>query len=55
MRVLRPAGRLLIADFRHARDYRRVLGRTATQRSLGPGYWYGGPWAATTMISTTKG
>jgi SAM-dependent methyltransferase len=54
MRVLRPGGRLLLADFRHASDYRRHLGSTATSRPLGPGYWYAGPWAATTMVTSTK-
>lgn len=54
LRVLRPGGRLLIADFRYAADYRHHLGSAATTRGLGPGYWYGGPWAATTLVSTTK-
>lgn len=54
LRVLRPGGRLLIADFRYTADYRQHLGSDAQSRGLGPGYWYGGPWAATTLLSTTK-
>jgi SAM-dependent methyltransferase len=55
VRVLRPGGRLLLADWhRSARDFRSHLGPSATGRPLGPGYWYGGPWAATTMIAMTK-
>src|SRR5262249_44673164 len=54
MRVLRPGGRLLIADFRYIASYREHLGHIATIRSLGPRYWYGGPWAATKMVTVTK-
>jgi len=54
LRVLRPGGRLLIADFRYTADYRQRLGSDAQSRELGPGYWYGGPWAATTLLCTTK-
>ena len=49
MRVLRPGGRLLLAGFRHANDYRQRLGSSATSRPLRPSYWNGGPWAATTL------
>jgi cyclopropane fatty-acyl-phospholipid synthase-like methyltransferase len=54
LRVLRPGGRLLVADVRHTSSYRKHLGHTATNRRLGPRYWYGGPWAATTMVTATK-
>lgn len=54
LRVLRPGGRLLIADFRHNAEYRRYLGAGARSRTFGPGYWYGGPWAATTLLSLIK-
>ncbi|PZS35251.1 MAG: SAM-dependent methyltransferase, partial [Pseudonocardiales bacterium] len=54
MRVLRPGGRLLIADFRYTADYHRHLGLDAQSRGLGPSYWYGGPWAATTLLNITK-
>ena len=53
-RVLRPGGRLPLADFRHINEYRRQLGPTAVAQSLGPEYWYGGPWAATILITATK-
>ncbi|MEK6443854.1 class I SAM-dependent methyltransferase [Pseudonocardia sp. T1-2H] len=54
VRVLRPGGRLLLADFRHTEEYRRHLGPAADVRSLGPCYWYGGPWAATRMVTLAK-
>lgn len=54
IRVLRPGGRLLVADFRHTTQYLEHLGAPAASRPLGPRYWYGGPWAATTMITKTK-
>jgi len=34
-RVLRPGGRLLIADFRHTDSYRQHLGPDVDRRSLG--------------------
>src|ERR1700735_5159728 len=43
MRVLRPGGQLLVADpWPMARKYAEHIGQ-GTLRSLGPGYWYGGP------------
>jgi SAM-dependent methyltransferase len=55
IRVLRPGGRLLLADWhRAARVYQTHLGAGTESRSLGAGYWYGGPWAATSMITKTK-
>jgi SAM-dependent methyltransferase len=45
MRVLRPGGQLLVADFWWmARKYAGHLGQ-GTLRSLGPGYWYGAPFS----------
>jgi ubiquinone/menaquinone biosynthesis C-methylase UbiE len=55
VRVLKPGGRLRIADFRFTDRYRDWIGSAASVRSLGPGYWYGGPWAATRMVQATKG
>lgn len=44
-RVLRPGGRLAIADIRNARQYESTLRRLGWQvlgvRSLGPGMWFG--------------
>lgn len=57
-RVLAPGGRLLIADFRHAPAYAAVLtGLGAAQvsvRGLGWRFWYGGPWAATSMLTARR-
>ncbi|TWF82744.1 class I SAM-dependent methyltransferase [Kitasatospora viridis] len=54
VRVLRPGGQLLIADFwPMAADYARHLGR-GTLHPLGPGYWYGGPWLAVRMLRMVK-
>jgi arsenite methyltransferase len=58
-RVLKPGGKLAIADIRHTRAYARALaasGLTITDlRSLGRRFWYGaGPWVATRLVSATK-
>lgn len=55
MRVLRPDGRLMIADFwPMTRKYAAYLGQ-GTLRPLGPGYWYGGPWFGMAMLTVVKG
>ena len=52
-RVLRPGGRLVIADIRHAPAYARrltELGLTVEERPLGWRFWFGGPWMATRLV-----
>jgi ubiquinone/menaquinone biosynthesis C-methylase UbiE len=58
VRVLRPGGRILIADMRTTGEYAdRLLrrGMVSVRRSgLGWRFWYGGPWAATSLVTATK-
>jgi arsenite methyltransferase len=58
LRVLRPGGRLLIADIRGTRQHQAQLAETGmsdvTRRRLGWRFWWGGPWAATRLVSATK-
>lgn len=58
LRVLRPGGLMLLADFQHAPDYEntlRELGVTdVRRRDLGWRYWYGGPWFKTEMLEARK-
>ena len=53
-RVLKPGGRLVLVDYRHTGEYRRILTElgagSLTSRGLGFRYWYGGPWAATSPV-----
>jgi ubiquinone/menaquinone biosynthesis C-methylase UbiE len=54
MRVLRPGGQLIVADFwPMARKYAEHVGQGAP-RGLGPGYWYGGPWLGATLLQIVK-
>jgi ubiquinone/menaquinone biosynthesis C-methylase UbiE len=54
MRVLRPGGRLIVADFwPMARQYADHIGQ-GTLRELGPEYWYGGPWLGVTLLHAVK-
>jgi ubiquinone/menaquinone biosynthesis C-methylase UbiE len=58
VRVLRPGGRLLIADLRHVRRYANQLcslGMTnVCRRGLGWRMWWGGPWAPTRLVTAEK-
>lgn len=58
VRVLRPGGRLLIADIGGTRQYRnhlRQLGMAGVRRRcLGWRLWWSGPWLATRLVTATK-
>jgi arsenite methyltransferase len=57
-RVLRPGGRLAIADIRVTRAYAerlRELGAAdVVRRGLGWRFWYGNPMAGTTLVTASK-
>ena len=57
-RVLKPGGRVLLADFKFTKDYATTLtaaGLTDVQRrGLGLRFWYGGPWASTALVSARR-
>jgi len=58
LRVLRPGGRLVIADIQSAKEYEEELRRLGAadveRRGLGWRYWYGGPWMATSLVTARK-
>ncbi len=58
VRVLRSGGRLMIADIRGTRQHQVQLGKIGmsdvTRRRLGWRFWWGGPWAATRLVTATK-
>lgn len=56
-RVLRPGGRLLIADISRSNEYRQrlqALGATPACRNLGWRMWWGGPWVPTILVDVRK-
>jgi ubiquinone/menaquinone biosynthesis C-methylase UbiE len=58
IRVLRPGGRLVIADLwetsQHASRLRSLGWRNVRRRNLGWRMWYGGPWFSTRLVTATK-
>jgi arsenite methyltransferase len=58
VRVLRPGGRLLVADIWGTRHHQAQLANIGmsdvTRRRLGWRFWWGGPWAATRLVTATK-
>jgi arsenite methyltransferase len=58
IRVLRPGGRLVVADILHAAKYAEHLSdlriADVAVRSLGWRFWYGGPWLAARVVSARR-
>lgn len=58
VRVLRPGGRLMVADVRGTRQHQAQLTRLGmsdvTRRGLGWRFWWGGPWGQTRLVTATK-
>ena len=56
-RVLKPGGRLVIADIRATRVYEdtlRGLGANVQRRRLGWRFWWGNPFAATHLVTASR-
>jgi arsenite methyltransferase len=57
-RVLKPGGRLAIADIRVTARYAATLGKLGAtgiaRRRLGWRFWYGNPFAGTSLVTASK-
>jgi len=58
IRVLKPGGSALVADFRHTADYQQYLAAqpdvVAERRRLDWRFWYGGPQASTSLVTVRR-
>ncbi|GHO48243.1 class I SAM-dependent methyltransferase [Ktedonospora formicarum] len=58
VRVLKPGGKLRIADFRNTQAYERRLQELGMldvkHQTLDWRFWYGSPWTATKLVSARK-
>jgi arsenite methyltransferase len=58
MRVLKPGGRLAVADLwetsKHAAHLKEQGWQNVQRRSVGWRMWYGGPWFPTRVVTATK-
>ena len=58
LRVLRPGGRLLIADLNHTKAYAQTLTAAGCadvrRRGLGWRMWWSGPWLPTHLVTATR-
>ena len=58
LRVLRPGGRLVLADAIRTSEYAQTLrqagARDVAVRSLGWRVWYGGPWLGMSAVTARK-
>jgi arsenite methyltransferase len=58
VRVLRPGGRLMILDIRATRQHQEQLAKIGmndiARTRLSRRFWWGGPWAATRLVTATK-
>lgn len=58
VRVVKPGGRLAIADINNTKDYAKRLSDLGMEdvesRSMGWEAWYGGPWRPTVLVTARK-